>query len=368
MKIAIFHNFMDNIGGAEIVALTLARELDADVYTTNIDCEKIRKMGFSDVLPRIKSLGKIPTNAPFRHQLALWKFSRLNLGKKYDFYIIAGDWAVSAAVNNKPNLWYVHSPLNELWAFKDYIRNNILSGWKRPIYDIWVWFNRILTKKHARHVGIWVCNSENTKNRIRKYYSADASIINPPIDTKNYEYKKHKNYWLSVNRLITHKRIELQMKAFSELPEEKLIIVGSYEKGARQFEKYKKFIEGIKPNNVKILNWVDDKTLKRLYSECKGFIATARDEDFGMSPVESMASGKPVIAPNEGGYKESIIDGKTGILIEDITPDKIAEAVRIIGKNPEKYRKACLRQAKKFDTSIFIQKIEAQLAKQLLER
>ena len=111
MKIAIFHNFLDNIGGAEIVTLTLARELNADVYTTNIDYDKIKKMGFENIV--IKSIGKIPINAPFRQQMALWRFRRLKL-KNYDFYIIAGDWAISGAVNNKPNLWYVHSPIREI--------------------------------------------------------------------------------------------------------------------------------------------------------------------------------------------------------------------------------------------------------------
>ena len=116
MKIAIFHNFMDNIGGAEIVTLTLARELKATIYTTNVDIEKIKKMGFDNI--KIKSIGRIPINAPLRHQMAFWKFRKLNLKNRYDFYIISGDWAMSAAVNNKPNLWYVHSPLNELWEFK----------------------------------------------------------------------------------------------------------------------------------------------------------------------------------------------------------------------------------------------------------
>ena len=366
MKIAIFNNFMDNIGGAEIVTLTLVRELNADLYTTNIDKDKIKKMGFEDILPRIFSIGKIPVNAPFRHQFALWKFRKLNLNlkkEKYNFFIISGDWAVSGAVNNKPNLWYVHSPLNELWQFKNYIRKNVLSWWKTPLFDIFVWFNGKLTLKYSKHVQKWVCNSENTKNRIKKYYGKNAIVINPPIDISKYAYKKNKGYWLSVNRLITHKRIELQMKAFAKLPNEKLIIVGSYEKGARQFETYKKFLERIQPKNVEIINWVNDKKLKTLYSECKGFITTARDEDFGMTPVEAMASGKPVIAPNEGGYKESIINEKTGILIDDINEDKIINAIKYIGKNTEKYKQECLRQAKIFDTKKFIIKINKEIDK-----
>lgn len=367
MKIAIFHNFMDNIGGAEMVTLFLARGLNADIYTTNIDKEKIIKMGFEDIMPRIKSLGKIPLNAPFRHQSSFRKFRNLNLKNKYDFYIISGDWAMSGAVNNKPNIWYIHSPLNELWEFKNYIKKNLLSFWKKPLFDIWVSINRKLTLKYSKSVDIWICNSLNTKNRIRKYYGKEAKIINPPIDSSKYEYHEPKNYWLSVNRLFSNKRIDIQMKAFSKLPEEKLIIIGSFEKGAKQFEKYKKYIEKIKPKNVEILSWVDHKTLKKLYSECKGFITTSKDEDFGMTPVEAMASGKPVIAPNEGGYKETVINHKTGIIIDNIDSDKLAKEITNMSKElksnkrRQKYKKACQEQAKKFDVKIFITKIKKEI-------
>lgn len=364
-KIAIFHNFMDNIGGAEIVTLTLARELKADIYTTNTNLDKIKKAGFSNL--NIISIGKIPINAPLRLQLALSKFRKLDLKNKYNFYIISGDWAISGAVNNKPNLEYFHGPINELWAYRDYVRENIAEFWQRPIFDIWVLYNRHLYKKYFKHVQKKVCNAENTKKRIKKYLKEDAVVINPPIETKKYKYKKTGNFWLSVNRLLPHKRIEMQMKAFSKLPNEKLIIIGSYEKGSRHFEKYKSHLEKLRLKNTEMKNWVDDKEKIELYANCKGLIATAKDEDFGMSPIEAMASGKLVIASNEGGYKESIINNKTGILIDNINPDKLANTIKKISKelkkNPKKYKSACLKQAKKFDTKIFIKKIKEQIEK-----
>ena len=368
MKIAIFHNYLDNIGGAEIVALILARDLKADIYTTNIDAEKISKMGFSEILPRIFSIGCLPKMAPFRQQLAFWKFRRLDLRGQYDFFIIAGDWAMSAAVNNKPNLWYAHSPLNELWEFCDYIKKDIISRWKIIPYNIWVWFNRKLTLKYAQSVGVWVCNSNNTKQRIKKYYFKDAVVINPPVDTKKYFFQEPKNYWLSVNRLITHKRIDLQLKAFGFLPDEKLLIVGSYEEGVAQFEKYKKYLETIKPDNVEIIHWVSDEKLKELYSRCKGFVATAQNEDFGMTVVEAMAAGKPIVATNEGGYKESITSD-TGILIDDISPEKIASAVCLVSDNLKTdslfYQEKCRNRALKFDSQTFISKIKTEMIKNL---
>ncbi len=358
MKIAIFHNYMDNIGGAEIVTLTLARELGADIYTTNIDLEKIKKMGFEN--PNIYSIGKIPINAPFRQQFALRKFRKLNLGNKYDFYIIAGDWAMSAAFNNHPNLWYVHSPIREIWDAYEYTRNNMVPMPFRPIFDLWVKYNRYLNKKYIKKVDKLVCNSNNTKNRLKKFLNKDAKVINPPTETSRFQYKKSGDFWLSVNRLLPPKRVDMQIRAFEKLPNEKLIIVGSYEP-SRNFLKYADYIKKIKPKNVEIVSWISQKQLIELYANCKGFIATAMDEDFGMTPVEAMASGKPVIAGNEGGYKETVVNNVTGKLIDNINEEKLIEAIKEIGKYPKKYKTACLKRAKEFDTRVFIKKIEEEI-------
>lgn len=361
MKIAVFHNYLDNIGGAEIVGLVLAKELNADIYTTNIDSEKIIKMGFSDLLPNIYSIGKVPLNAPLRQQMALRKFKKLNLKNKYDFYIIDGDWAMSGAVNNKPNLWYVHSPIREIWDLYKYIRQNMVPWLLRPIFDLWVFYNRHLNKKYTKEVNIIVCNSNNTKNRIKKFLGREAVVINPPIKTSTFRFEKSGDYWLSVNRLITHKRIDMQLKTFANLPQEKLIIVGSYEQ-SRHFKKYASYCKKIKPKNVDIKSWVSQKELVDLYANCKGFITTSHDEDFGMNVIEAMGSGKPVIAPNEGGYKETIISGKTGILIDNINDLKLVNAIKTMSQelknNPLKYKDVCLEQAKNFDVEVFIKKIK----------
>ena len=174
-------------------------------------------------------------------------------------------------------------------------------------------------------------------------------MIYPPIETSRFSYRKNGDYWLSVNRLITHKRVDIQLKAFAKMPDEKLIIVGWYEK-SKHFQEYAGYLEGLKPDNVEIRNWVSQKELLNLYSNCKGFITTSKNEDFGMTPVEAMASDKPVIPPNEGGYRESIIDGVTGSLISDIDPVKIIRVVREIGPHAEQYKDACLDRAGEFDT------------------
>jgi glycosyltransferase involved in cell wall biosynthesis len=359
-KIAIFHNYLDNIGGAEMVTLTLAKELDADIYTTNIDFEKIKKMGFDT--KRIFSIGKVPINTPFKQQIASIKFLFLNLKNKYDLYIISGDWAYTGSYRNKPNIYYVHSPIRELWDSYLYARKFIVSFYMRPIFDIWVFINRILNKKIINNVDKFIANSENVKNRIKKYWNKESIVINPPIDCAKFlnSENKNNNYWLSVNRLFTNKRIDIQIETFTELKNKKLIIVGSYE-NSKHFKKYAEKIKSSCPDNVEILHWVNEDELIKLYKECTGFITTSKDEDFGMSAVEAMAAGKPVIAPNEGGYKESVIDKETGILINNISPEKISDAILEIESNLEKnhnfYYEKCTKRANDFDVKKFTLKI-----------
>lgn len=358
MKIAIFHNFLDNIGGAEYVVLTLARELGADVYTTNRDAEKQAAMGFADV--PVYSIGTVPLNAPLRQQCALQRFRSLRLGRRYDLYIIAGDWAVSAAPRHRPNIWYVHSPIREIWDLYHYTRANIVPWYLRPAFDAWAWYNRRLNKRFIRHVDRIACNSQNTQKRVARYLQREACVLHPPVETKDFYHRDHEGYWLSVNRLITHKRVDVQLEAFRSLPDERLIIVGSYEQ-SRHFVRYAEYIKQHMPPNVEIRHWVSRAELLELYARCKGFITTAKDEDFGLTVVEAMAAGKPVIAPNEGGYRESVIHGETGILLDDVTPRALRHAIESVTTSNSQYKAACPARAAQFDTGVFIERFRNML-------
>jgi glycosyltransferase involved in cell wall biosynthesis len=354
-KIAIFHNFMDNIGGAEMVDLILARELGADIYTTNINRAKIAKMGFST--DNIFSIGPVPLNAPWRQEMAYWRFKKLNLGSQYDFYIIAGDWAMAGTLHNQPNLWYVYSPMREIFDLYQYTRQNTVPWYKRPFFDLWVFYRRQLIKRDSQKIKNIVSISQNVQARVKKYLGRDSLIIYPPTETDKFCYQQNGGFWLSVNRLINHKRIEMQLEAFKQLPNEKLIIVGSYE-SASHFRFYAEHIIKNLPPNVEVLSWIDDKQLIDLYANCLGFITTSLDEDYGMNVIEAMASGKPVIAPHEGGYRETIIDSVTGKLIDNINPEKLAEAIKELKPKVATYREACQNRAREFETKVFIEKIK----------
>ena len=166
----------------------------------------------------------------------------------------------------------------------------------------------------------------------------------------------YENFWLSVNRLYPEKRIELQVEAFRILPEERLVIVGGYAKGDHA-SLYAEKIGRNLPPNVSLRGEVSEDELRDLYARCKGHICTALDEDYGLTPLEAMASGKPVVAVNEGGYRETVTE-ETGLLVEP-NVDTIAAAVQFIAQDPARYKEHCFSRAKEFDIAKFRNQIEA---------
>lgn len=351
MKIAIFHDYFDEIGGAEITLLYMARGLDATIFTTNIDRDKIREMGFSDI--RIESVGPVLNIKYLKQILTQLRFSFIKIAG-YSLYILGGSFSIHASKNHSPNLWYCFSPLRGLYDLRHF-KKGLLNIIKQPIKEIQIYID----KKAVKNIQKIIAPSLNVKERIKKYYKRSCNIVNHPVATGEFKYGPNKNYWLSVSRIDPYKRVELIIKTFSKIRSEQLIIVGN---GSKEFNNY---FENLKRNSTKNIIFAgpvfDRKKLADLYANCKGFIATAKDEDFGMAVVEAMASGKPVIAPNEGGYKETVIDAVTGKLINDINVDRLVNTIKEIGENPQKYKDACIEQAKKFDTKVFIKKIKEQI-------
>jgi glycosyltransferase involved in cell wall biosynthesis len=353
MRVVIFHDYFGMIGGGEKTVLTLAKALDADVVTTDINKEKVEKMGFKDI--NFISLGETVKIPPLKQISASFKFACCDFSDKYDFFILSGEWVLFAARKHHPNLWYCYTPVRAFYDLYDTFlsRQSFIVS---PFFKVWVAIHKPMYRHYTEYVDRIIAISENTRQRIENYLHRESIIIYPPIDISNYTFKCFGDFWLSVNRLYPEKRVELQIEAFKQMPEEKLIIVGGYAKGDHAL-KYAERIGHNLPENVKLLGEVTEEELIDLYAKCKGYITTAMDEDFGMTPIEAMAAGKPVIAVKEGGYLESVVDGVTGMLVEaDV--ESIVEAVGIISKEPEVYKDASMKKANIFDKSVFIKKMK----------
>jgi glycosyltransferase involved in cell wall biosynthesis len=207
----------------------------------------------------------------------------------------------------------------------------------------------------VKHIERIVANSRNVQKRIGAAYGRQATVIYPPVETARFRFIGYGDFWLSVNRIYPEKRIDLQFEVFRRLPGERLVIVGGYAAGDHSAKYYNKLIQNV-PENVEMRGPVSEEELIGLYAECKGLICTAVDEDFGLTPLEAMASGKPVVAVDEGGFRETVVPGRTGILAR-ATQDDLVRAVIETACDPERYREACVERAREFDTSVFLARI-----------
>jgi glycosyltransferase involved in cell wall biosynthesis len=348
MRIAIFHDYFGAVGGGERVVLEMAGILDADIITTDTDA--LRKM---DPSARVISLGPTPGIPGLKQVSASWKFYSCNFSGDYDFFIFSGNWAHHAAHRHHPNLWYCHTPVRAFYDLYAVFLQR-MPFLKRQAFRGWVAVHRQLDRNAVKKIDTIVTNSQNTRKRILACYRREAEVIYPPVDVSAFSAGEYGDFWLSVNRIYPEKRIELQIEVFRKLPEERLIIVGGYAEGDHASSYAEDLKRGL-PDNITWLGEVSDEKLHDLYRRCRGLLCTAMDEDFGMTPLEAMAAGKPVVAVNEGGFRETVTP-ETGILVE-ASQDIIIKAVKTISSNPESFRNACIARAKEFDLSRFEEKI-----------
>jgi len=353
LRVAIFVDYIGAIGGGERVALGLARALNADVITTDVNPESIQRLGYTDV--NVISIGKSIKCPPFKQISASFMFANCDFAKKYEFFIFTGNWSHYAARKHKPNLWYCYSPVRAFYDLKDEIISRQPNWLVKQLATMWIETHRWFDQRSVKNLDRIVAISSNVQRRIQEYYGISSSIIYPPINARGFRFKESGDFWLSVNRIYPEKRIELQFDVFRELPDEKLLIVGGYSEGDHASRYIEELLKN-KPGNVEMRGEVSEEEIIDLYAGCKGLICTAMDEDFGLTPLEAMASGKPVVGVKEGGFVETVVDGKTGLLV-DADKEEIVKAVRAVSKDPERYRDACIARAKEFDTSVFLEKI-----------
>lgn len=268
----------------------------------------------------------------------------------HDVYVLSGNWAIAAAQGHHPNLWYCHTPVR---VFYDLERAFLagLSPAKRVAARTWIRRTRPKYEANVADVDAIVANSRNVAGRIDRFLHRRADVVYPPVDVSRYGFRAVGDTWLAVNRLSHEKRIALQVETFRRLPEEKLQIAGGPGVGVDA----SKFIRSLKPpSNVTFLGEVDDAQLRDLYATCRGLVVTAEDEDFGMTPIEAMASGKAVVAVDEGGYRETVVPGETGWLVA-AHPETLAKTIE--AATPERLetmRRRCESRAREFDASRFV--------------
>jgi glycosyltransferase involved in cell wall biosynthesis len=382
MKIAIVHDYIKEYGGAERVLETLLEIYPgATVFTSLYAPEFLgpHRARFEKYKIKTTFLNAIP----FRHKLisplrllSPWAFSNLDLSS-YDVVIVSQTGAYfpnlvrkitknqeQRTKNQATLICYTHTPPRYLYGYataRDWKKHKLFAFFA----EIANHFLRIIDYNSSKNVDFFIANSEEVAGRIKKFYRRDATVIYPPVEiipkseiriSKQFQ---NTSYYLTGGRLARAKGIDVIVKAFNENGQP-LKIFG---KGFAGFEDELKqqATSNKQQENVEFLGEVSDVEKLDLMRGAKAFVFASFDEDFGITPVEAMSMGTPVIAYKSGGVKETILDGKTGLFFDENTSDDLNKAIRkfeeILHSVQNDMSGACIKQARIFSKKNFEEKI-----------
>ncbi|MGQ9625561.1 MAG: glycosyltransferase [Anaerolineae bacterium] len=354
MRVAIIHDWLNQVGGAERV-LSALKELypQAPIYTSIYWPEVMPshfrlwdiRPSFMDRLPLVKR----------RHQLFLplypLAFESFDL-RDYDL-IVSNKSGFCHGVIAPPealHICYCLTTTRYLWDFHSYVQREEVSRLVRAFLAPFLFYLRLWDRVAADRVDHFIAISSAVQSRIAKYYRRDSAVIHPPVDTASYEAyfspDGHDDYFLIASRLIPYKRIDLAVQAFNELGLP-LVVLGEGRDRPR--------LEALARPNIEFKGRVSEEELKSYVARCRAFIFPGL-EDFGIAPVEAQAAGRPVIAYAGGGALDTVLEGVTGTFFREQTPQALAEAVRNFEDShfdPETIR----RHASRFDRETFKQRL-----------
>lgn len=354
MKVALVHDHLAQDGGAERVLQAL-QELypQAPTYVLVYEPERANA-AFRGRDIRTSFLQDLP----FGRRRYQWFLPLMPTAiERYDLHeyelVISSTSSLAKGILTRPetlHLCYCHTPTRYLWSdthqyLEEFPTNRLIKAFL-PFYLTKL---RQWDRLAADRVDDFVANSGPVRDRIWKYYRRPSTIIHPPVDTDRFHRATTVgDYYLSGGRLVPYKRFDLIIRAFNRLGL-KLKIFGS---GPEY-----RYLRSFAGPNIEFVGRVPDADRAELYARALAFIHP-QEEDFGITAVESMAAGRPVIAYGVGGARETVLDGVTGVFFHEQTWEALGDAV--IRFRPEQFDAARIRaQAQTFDTRVFTDQLRA---------
>jgi len=362
MKIALVHDFLTKLGGAERVLLALSEIFPhAPIYTSFYD-ESLDSYFRGKTLV-ISDLQR--WYAKFRFEAKYFLPFLATAVESFDFsefdLIISSSAAFSKGILTPAHclhICYCHTPMRYVWdSYHQNLAEKAPRGIGGKVVDGILHNLRVWDRHSAHRVDVWVANSRNVARRIKKYYRADAKVIYPPVDTHKIKPGGEKeDFFLIVSRLSAYKRIDVAIQAFNllKLP---LIIIGEGEDSLR--------LKKMAGSNIQFLGWQDDEAKFDYLKKARALVFPG-EEDFGIVPVEAMAAGTPVIAYGRGGVTESVVEGETGIFFPKLNPAGLIEGVkRFYMLEPKIRRSRLVKRAREFSKGHFRKEIRELVDKSL---
>jgi glycosyltransferase involved in cell wall biosynthesis len=362
MKVALVHDYLNQMGGAERVVLALHEIFpDAPIYTSIYDPRRV-DAAFQQMDIRTTFMQKLPLvkkhHQPF---LPFYPFAmeRIDL-RGYDL-VLSSSSAFGKGVITRPetmHICYCHTPMRWCWNYDEYVERERLGKIARSILPFLITGLRVWDQMSALRVDHFIANSPVVAERIQKYYRRDAVVIPPPVEVSRFAFDpatQPEEYFLIVSRFMPYKRIDLAIEACNRL-QLPLVIIGS-----GRDEKRLKRIAG---PTIRFMGQLSDEEVLQCYARCRAFILPG-EEDFGITPLEAQASGRPVIAYGAGGALTSVIDGVTGTYFHEQKVESLAAVLASFDER--KYDPQTIRNhALEFDMPRFhrriLQFIEAKMS------
>jgi glycosyltransferase involved in cell wall biosynthesis len=344
-RVALVHDFLLDLRGAERVFSAICDAWpEADVYTAVYD-ERGTEGRFAARAPRTTFLQRLrPTSATFRPLLPFYPHAIESLDLRgYDVVISSSSaWAHGVLVDpGAVHVSYCHNPFRYAWSERDATlaaRSPLTRAPLRLLFSRWRQWDWIA----AQRVDRYVANSHMTAARVRRYFGRESDVLHPPVELERFAPGAVGEHYLVVAELMAHKRIDVAIEAFNRL-REPLVVVGD---GPHQ-----RRLRRLAAPTVRFTGRLPDAEVAALLRSSKALVVTAAEE-FGIAAVESLASGRPVIALEAGGVLESVRAGETGAYYEHSDPGSLAEAVAAF--DPASVDPAaCVAAAQRFGTGRF---------------
>lgn len=352
MKVALVHDYLREFGGAERVLDVLSGLWpDAPIYTAFAVRNSVVGRHFASrtvIESRFAPLLKIGRlYSPLRFLTpAIWRSFDL---RQFDVVITSASWYITRGFRVGPKtkvICYCHTPPRWLYGYPTG------SEWQRfwPVQAYGQLLAHALRQydyRTAQEVDVFLANSENVRRRIAKFYRREAQVVYPPVAVESISRLAQgvpvEDYYLIVSRLVGSKGIELALQAAAQ-GGFRLKVVGE----GKDLPKLRR-ANAARLGKVEFLGRLTDLQLARTYAGCRAFLALAEDEDFGMTPVEAMAAGRPVIAFRGGGYLEVVAEEQTGLFFNEHQPASLLAVIEKFENRRDNFLPAvCLSQAKKF--------------------